>query len=329
MIASLIFLTPWAGLLATLALVPLAAYGVAARRVRRARALLRLAAPGALRSRLALAALVLVPLLIALAAMQPALRTRGSVPVRADAAVFTVVDTSSSMAAKAGAGAPSRLEQARRVALAVGDGLPGVPVGVATFTDRVLPNLFPTVDNAAYASTLRALTTDSPPPREVSRVATSFGALAALQRADFFTKQQTHRALLLVSDGESSSFDGAALARALSARPAVHLFVVRVGGGGDRLYASDGRPGGRYRADPAGAARAISQLTTATGGTAFASSAGVASAIRQALGPGPTTRVQQSPSTRTLAPVVALASLLPLLLVLAVSATLSATRRVT
>jgi von Willebrand factor type A domain len=314
---SLTFLTPSAGLLAVVALLPLAALVIAGRHVRRVRAVLRLGAPVGGGVRWRQVAVVGVPLLIALALMQPALRRHGSVSTRTDAGVFVVVDTSSSMAAASSAHAPSRLAQARRIARAVGSQLPGIPLGVATFTDRVLPDLFPTTDAAVFNSTIDTLRIASPPPRETSRVATNFSALAALGSADFFSRLERHRALLLITDGESAAFDSSTVARALAASPGVHVVVVRVGGGADRLYAANGRPGGAYRADPARASQAISQLVAATGGRAFtAGSAGVASALRADLGSGPTTRIASRPETRTLAPFILLVALGVLLLVL-------------
>jgi hypothetical protein len=326
--ASLTFLTPDAAYLGLLALVPLAALAVAERRLRRARSLLHLREPG--RAQLVRRALVLacIPLLIALALMQPALRHRGSVSVRADAAVFVVVDTSSSMSAAAGPRAPSRLEQAKRLAIAVDARLGGVPMGIATFTDRVLPNLFPTVDTATFESTARSLTIASPPPREESRVATDFGVLAAVRRANFFSATEKHRALLLLTDGESSPFDGVALARALARTPAVRVLVVRLGGAGDRFYTSGGRAGGAYRADPAGARRAVSHLLAATGGSQFTSAAAVSAGLGSVLGSGTSTHVTGEPTTRSFAPWIAIGTIVPLLVLLSFSGTFRATRRV-
>ena len=212
---SLTFLTPLAGLLAVLALVPLAALAVGLRRVRRVRAVLRLPARGLELDWLRIVVLAGVPLLLALALTQPALRRSGSDSARADAAVFVVVDTSSSMGAASSANAPTRLEQAKRLAIGVASQLGGIPVGVASFTDRVLPNLFPTIDRAVVDSTIRSLATDSPPPRETSRVATSFAALGALERSSFFTAAQSHRALLLLTDGEPPLRRGGARSHAL------------------------------------------------------------------------------------------------------------------
>lgn len=312
---SLTFLTPLAGLLAALALVPLAALAVAVRRVRRTRTLLRLPGGRDLGWPRTLAVAV-VPLLLALGSMQPALRSQSSQPARSDAAVFVVVDTSASMGAASSAKAPTRLDQARRLTIGVVSQLGGIPVGVANFTDRALPNVFPTIDRAVVDSTIRSLGTDRPPPRETSRVATTFAALSALQRSNFFTAAQSHRALLLVTDGESRPFDAATLARALSSSPRLHVVVMRVGSAGDRLYGADGRPGSVYRSDSQGARQAVAQLVSATGGRSFSGSAGVAPALRGVLGSGPTRRVTSEPETRALAPYVVLLSLIPLLFAL-------------
>jgi hypothetical protein len=318
-------LTPLAGLLAALAVVPLAAWAVASRRLRRARRVLRLAPPAPGRDRARLLALVSIPLLLALALTQPALRRHSSRSVRTDAAVFVVVDTSSSMAAAPGRDAPTRLAQAKRIALALGSQLGGVPLGVASFTDRVLPNLFPSGDRAAFDSTVRSLAIASPPPRETTRVATSFASLGALAGGDYFTPAEKHRVLLLITDGESRAFDAGAVARALAATPRIRVVVARVGAGGDRLYAA-GRPAGRYRPDPAGAARSISELVVSTGGRAFSGDAsGAAAALRGALGPGPTRPIASESETRSLAPLIVLLGLIPL--VVLVSDTLRAERR--
>jgi hypothetical protein len=272
---------------------------------------------------------VLVPLLIALGATQPALRTRHTVKVRGDAGVFVVVDTSSSMLARSGPKAPTRLALAKRVAIAADAGLAGIPTGIATITDRVLPDLFPSLDSAAFTSTANALVVNGPPPRETQRIATTFGVLASLRRSGFFAPAEHRRALLLVTDGESRPFDSAVLARALAVRPAVRVLAIRVGGGGDRLYTAAGRAGSSYRADPARARRALAQLTAATGGHEYTSGAAAAAAIRSAFGEGPTTAVQQGVSRRNLASWFIMSSLLPLLIVLWVTAPRRSTWRFT
>jgi hypothetical protein len=184
----------------------------------------------------------------------------------------------------------------------------------------VLPDLFPTADPAIFSSTIDSLKIESPPPRETSRVATDFSALGAVQSADFFSRPERHRVLLLITDGESAAFDAGAVARTLASAPSVYLVVVRVGAGGDRLYASDGRPGAAYRADPEEARRAVSQLIAATNGRSFSAASGVAAALRTELGRGRSTTVTAEPQARTLAPFVVLLALVPWLLARARSA---------
>jgi hypothetical protein len=312
MAGSLTFLTPSAGVVALAVLAPAAALALARTRVRRVRRTLGLPPPARAIARARLVAVAGIPLLLALAAAQPVLRSAASRTVRTDAAAFVVVDTSESMSAAAGPHAPTRLEQAKRVALAAGSALGSIPIGVATFTDRVLPDLFPTADQATFDSTIRSLAIASPPPRETSRVATSFGALAALARAGYFLPTERHRAILLISDGESRAFDASALARTLAARPRVQVVAVRVGGSGDRLYAN-GRAAGTYRADTAGARQAMSELASATGGRVVTSGAAAAAALRRALGTGPTRHVGTTSDERALAPFIVLLALLPLL----------------
>jgi hypothetical protein len=317
MSASLVFETPAAGLVAFAAVAPITAFVLAGSRLRAARSVLRLDRPSGSRRLWRLILVVSVPLMIALAIAQPVVRRHRSVALRTDAGIFVVVDTSNSMAAGASSRAPSRLAQAKRVALAVGGRLPGIPLGVATFTDRVLPDAFPSADRAIFDSTIQSLSVDDPPPRETSRVATDFSALAAIQRADFFSPAQRHRAVLVITDGESAAFDAGATARALAASPAARLVIVRVGGARDRLHGAGGRAAGGFRADLPGAKRAVAQLAAATGGTSSSGDAAkVAATLRKDIGPGAATDVASAPETFALGPLIALACLVPLILIL-------------
>jgi hypothetical protein len=310
--ASISFLTPWAGLLAVLALLPLAAVVVAERRLGRARRVLRLPSPdGGDRLRRAVLAATIV-LLLVLAAMQPALETTTALRARTDAQAFVVLDTSRSMLAAPSPGGPTRLRTARRDALAIGSRLSGIPLGVATFTDRVLPDLFPTSDTAAFDSVVDAVRIESPPPREVNTVATDFDALTSLATQGFFTSKAKRRAVILITDGESRAFDPAGVAGALS-RNGIRLAVVRVGGAGDRVWKPNGKPEANYRPDPAGAATSVARLRSASGES---SGADAASLVARALGQGPTERVGVEPRSRTLAPFAALLALVPLALLL-------------
>lgn len=302
---SFAFLTPWAGVLVLLAALPLAALVLGARRAEAVRSLLGLReAPRS--SRVPHAALLAgIVALLAVAAMQPVVRTHGSLRERTDAQAFVVLDTSRSMAASSSPTAPTRLARARAIALRIGSQLGDVPIGVATFTDRVLPDLFPTADRAAFDSTVASVGLEDPPPRDVNPVATSFDALSALATQGFFPSSARKRVVLLLTDGESAPFDAAGVAASLRDH-GVRLAVVRVGGGGERVFGPDGKPEGAYRADPGGARRSIATLAGALGERAAPDPVAFA---RHALGSGPTRAVGTKPRTYTLAPLAVLVAL--------------------
>jgi hypothetical protein len=282
------WLTPWAAFAVALVVVPVVARAVAGRRVARATMLLGLPAPARRPRRVPIFVVVLA--LAAAALAQPCLRTTTRARARTDAAAFVVLDISRSMAA-APPGGPTRLERAERVAVAARASVPGVPVGVATLTDRVLPDLFPTVDQTTFDSVVRSLGIEDPPPRETSTVATTFDALAALAGNGFFRRSETRRAVLLVTDGESRPFDAAAVRSAL-ARARIRLVTVRVGSGADRI---PGEPA--YRPDPGGARISLERL-------------GGRGSLAAALGNGPTGPAVLERRLRPLAPYLLVAALL-------------------
>jgi hypothetical protein len=300
------FLTPHAAVLAVLVAAPLAGFAIAAVRLERARRLLRLP-PSGDAQRLRHVVLITAPvLLLTLAAMQPAVRTQSSVRARTDAQAFVVLDTSRSMLAAPSPGAATRLATAKRLALQLAQRLPGIPLGAATFTDRVLPDLFPTSDSAAFDSVVNSVGIEDPPPRDVNTVATTFDALTELATEGFFAPSAHRRAVVLITDGESRAFDPANVADTLSSH-GIHLAIVRVGGGGDRVWRPDGTPEANYRPDPAGATVSVSRLRAATGGGTDA-----AGLVAHALGSGPSTVVGVEPRSRTLSPFIALLALVPL-----------------
>ena len=99
--------------------------------------------------------LIGVVALLVLAAMQPVVRTTTSSVADRRAAVHrsrhVPVDGGRRFADEPDAAGP-----AERMALELGPQSRDLPVGVATFTDRVLPNLFPTSDRAAFDSAVSA-----------------------------------------------------------------------------------------------------------------------------------------------------------------------------
>ena len=137
---------------------------VGERRSGRVRTLLSLRAPG--RGAIAtIAAVCLAGGLLALAAARPVVNETHARYLRTDAEAFFAIDISRSMLAAPSRTAPDRLDRARRAAGTLRNAIPDVPSGVASFTDRLLPNLFPTSDPGAFAATVdRAVGIERPPP---------------------------------------------------------------------------------------------------------------------------------------------------------------------
>lgn len=318
MVASVVFLTPWGALLGLAGLLPLAALGLAVRRERRIRSVLRLRAPERERTALRLGLVAAVPALLAVAAAQPALRSTTAVKVRTDAEAFYVLDTSRSMLAARAFGAPTRLARARSVALALRAELPGLSSGVAVLTDHVLPDLFPVADASVFERTVRqAVQVGNPPPTTNAVTATSLGTLSELATQSFFSPGVRHRVAIVLTDGESRPFDVAATGRALDRQPGVTLILIRIGSGSEAVFDPGGQPETAYHPDPAAPAT-VASLAQAARGRAFDGSqvAAAASAVRRVLGSGPTRAEGTTVTTHTLAPWLALAALLPLLLLL-------------
>jgi|tagenome__1003787_1003787.scaffolds.fasta_scaffold20968995_4 hypothetical protein len=317
MLASLVFLTPTAGVVALAVLLPILAFLIAERRVERVRNVLLLEAPRGGLDLIVLAALAAAVLVLALAAAQPALADKSTQRVRTDAQVLFVVDTSASMAASSGAAGRTRLSRATAAAARLRAAIADVPSGVATLTDRVLPNLLPAPDAASFDATLnQAVAINEPPPRELNPRATSFGALAAVPGAGYFQPSARHRAVVLLTDGETTYFDAGNVGRAFAAKPRTDLVAVRFWRGNEAIYAPSGKSDPNYRPDANGKAQ-LASLAAATGGQAVEEGdlASAASSLRSLLGTGPTHAVGRTQRTHPLAPYVAVLALLPLLLV--------------
>lgn len=267
------------------------------------------------------AAAVAICVLLGLAAAQPVLRTTGSERTRRSSEVLFVVDVSRSMLASEGPEGISRLERARQVVLGLRRGVPDVPAAVAGLTDRVLPYVFATSDESTFENVVRrSVAVEAPPPQDVARNATSFGALAAVRSSGFFPTSAEHRTCVLVTDGESSPYSSADVAASLAGPRGCSLLVIQVWAPGERVYGADGRPEAAYRPD--GTARSIVQrLAQVTGGESFdaAQAPRAARALRRLAEVGPTGRVTAVERERRLGPALAGAALL-LAVGLAVSA---------
>lgn len=261
------FLTPFDALYALAVALPLAALFASERRSGRIRRALALPAPRRFAALPVAVALITLTSLVAVAAAQPIVVRQRLVSERADAQTFFVFDTSLSMQASQGPGRPTRLARAKRLALRLRATLPDVPAGIASMTDRTLPELMPTTDVALFVRTLnQAVAIDSPPPSQTYGAgrATSFQALVPLVQANFYARGVQRRLLVVFTDGESvkvSPYLSATLQRRVTP------VFVHVWRDGERIYHGK-RIDNRYASDPSSTA-ALSRLASITGGQAF------------------------------------------------------------
>jgi len=309
------FLTPLGGLAALAVLLPL---GAAAHGRTRAAVLARalgLEPPPrwSLGARSAAAAAAV--LLLGLAATQPAISDETLVRTRTDVAVLFVLDTSRSMAASLTPTSPTRLARALKAAVALRAAIPEVPAGVATFTDRVLPDMLPVPDVAGFDAVLqRAVTIEDPPPATQAVIATSYAALDDIATGNYFEPRVTRRVIVLLTDGESNPFDPGALGRKLGVQEGYRFLAIRFWNANEAVFDANGRPEPGYHPDPTGRAL-LAQLAAALGGRSFEESetGTAASYLRQIVGRGPTALARLVRGQRALAPYVAVLALALLL----------------
>ena len=311
MVASVVLLSPLAGLAVLGAAVPLGVAVLGARRGRNVARILGLI-PVPLRVNVHRAGCaVAICALLGLAAAQPVLRTTGSEQVRRSSEVLFVVDVSRSMLASDGPDGTTRLARARDVVLALRRAVPDVPAAVAGLTDRVLPYVFATPDQSTFENVVRrSVVVEAPPPQDVARNATSFGALAAVQSSGFFPSSATHRTCVVVTDGETAPYSSADVAAALAGRGGCSLLVVQVWAPGERVFGVDGRPEASYRPDVT-APSLVQRLAQVTGGRAFDAGQAprAARALRRLAEVGPTGRLTVVERQRRLGPALAGAAL--------------------
>jgi hypothetical protein len=287
--------------------LPVGAWAFGRRRVETVRGALRLP-PAGRASLVRPAAAAAAIAVLGLAAAQPALTHPSHARVRQHVQALFVFDTSRSMAAARGADAPTRLDRAVAAAATLHAAVSDVPSGIATFTDRVLPDLLPVADDTSFeAVARRAVAIESPPPADTNVRATSFGNLGQIATGDFFAPTATRRVVVLLTDGESAPVDTAALARALPASRGYRFVAVRFWHADEAVYDADGRRETAYHADPLGRV-VLDEAARALGGASYdeADLGGAAAALRRAVGSGPTASVAATVERRTpLAPYLA------------------------
>lgn len=309
-------LTPSASLFAIAALLPLAVFAGRERRLRSIRTELALEPPPKRQAVALVLVLALVPLLLALAAMQPVVATARTHPERVDAEVFVVLDTSRSMLAAKKSGAPTRFERARTIALRLQQSLPDVPMGLASMTDRVLPHLFATTDRRVFSATLRdAMAVDRPPAAQYASLATSLNGLAAIPRTNFFSPTAQRRLLVVLTDGEADPVDPS-LARAFRREPRTNVVFVRLWDPEERIYET-GVPESGYRPDPELRSR-LGDAASLVGGRVLTENefGRLLAVAREVVGSGPTRKRELEGVRLALMPYITLAASVPLMLVL-------------
>ena len=246
------FLTPMWALFALVAAIPLAALVLTERRTQQIRRLF--AVPGPRKRALVpvVVALVLLPVLVGIAAAQPIVVRQQLLRERSDAQAFFVFDTSLSMSARGALGAPSRLARSERLARALRSRLPDVPVGIATMTDRTLPDLMPTTDASLFSRTLAAsVGIDRPPPSQAYHGrATTLEALVPILQSHYFSSASRHKLIVVFTDGESSRLPSILKYQLAPARGLTVVFV-HVWQPDEHIFNADGRPERGYVADPA------------------------------------------------------------------------------
>jgi hypothetical protein len=313
------FLTPLGGLVALAALIPLAAFVAGRGRVAAVRGALGLTPPRRGRVPRQAAAVAAIAVL-GLAATQPALPDVAKGRTRTNVEVLFVLDTSDSMAASATAHSPTRLERAVSATARLRAGIPTVPSGIATFTDRVLPDLLPVTDVAAFDSVLaHDVTIENPPPIDVfaARV-TTYAALEDIGSGNYFDPGIARRVIVLLTDGESVPFDPAQVRAQLPPAFGFRFLAVRFWAADEGVYGANGRRDRRYHPDAAGRVL-LAQLAASLGGRAYEEDdlAAAAGYLHQIIGSGRTAATRRTAGVRTLAPFVAGVAVLLLVLALA------------
>ena len=306
------FLTPADAIFVIAAAAPLAALLATERRAERIRAALRLRGPGRRPVAQVAGALILLPALVAIAAAQPVVVRQQLVKERGDAQAFVVIDTSESMGASSGPHAPTRLARAKRIAALLQRALGNVPVGIASMTDRVLPDVMPTTDPALFDRTLaQSVGINRPPPTQAYKHqrATNFQALVPVVNSHFYTDSAKKRVLVVLTDGEASrDLELYGLGIGQEMRP----MFVHVWAKNERIY-HHGSPDPFYVADPTSEAL-LERAAKVSNGYVFDEHqvGALIETVKRAVGTGPAEAHISAYARIALAPWVALAGVFPL-----------------
>jgi von Willebrand factor type A domain len=315
---SVSFVTPVAGLVALLVLLPLGALLFAQQSLESLCDRLGIRPPARRGAVTMGIAFVLFALFVGLAAAQPVVSSRQGIEGRKDAETFFIFDVSRSMSARPGPTEPTRLARAREAAKQLRNELGDVPVGVASFTDRLLPHLFPTVSTNTLLATMdRAIGIDRPPAGLPwgDNLGTKLGSIGDIATAGYFSPESRRRAAVVFTDGETLPDDISTLSERLQ-RGNVRLYFVRIWGVNERVY-ERGLVNTAYVPDPTSESQ-LADLGSQLGAGVFTPDemGAAARALREVMGKGPTGVRGYELRSSQLAPYVFLLSLVPLLFLL-------------
>jgi hypothetical protein len=257
------------GLLLAIGIVPaLVALACGERRAGRVRSLLGLRAPSRAWSLASAAAVCLAGILLSFAASRPVVRDTHSRYLRTDAEAIFAIDISRSMLAAGSPTGPTRIALAKQAAERLRAAIPDVPSGVASFTDRVLPNIFPTPDTATFNATVeRSVGIERPPPGGSALTVTTFDALAAVSKDAYFTPGRSRRLLVILTDAESRDFDLGLVRRTLGPRAGLRTLLIQIGSTREHVYGREGLPETDFHPEPT--TQVVRRFVDATGGRAF------------------------------------------------------------
>lgn len=299
--------TPLAALAGLVGIVPVAVALIRERQAARLRRTLGVRDPS-LGSRLARPlALGCAFALLGLAAAQPVLVRQRERLARTDAQLLVVLDNSRSMLASAGRRSEPRYRRAQAFAHRLRAAFPELPTGVAALNNRLLPYLFPTVDEEAYATVVgQSYGIQRPLPAvDSDPVATMFGELSQVASQAFFSDDARKRVIVVLSDAETRPFDARGTLAALR-RAHTTPIVVRFWRPAERI------PHENYRSTQPGELAKLRQAGWA--GYSERDLGAVVRRVRATIGSGPEATTGFQRRQTSIAPALALGALAPLLL---------------
>jgi hypothetical protein len=167
------------------------------------------------------------------------------------------------------------------------------------------------------ATLTRAIGVDKPPPQgSFASTATRLSALESVVTRRYFSPTARRRLLFVITDGESVPLSGPKIAAAFRRPPGVDTVFLHVWDGGEQVY-DGGKPEPQYSPDPR-SRPILDAAATTLGGRVFAERelGRAIAAARELLGEGPTVVRGERQNRIALAPYLAGAAFVPLLLLL-------------